>query len=129
MGYCLYGHELNESTNPIEAGLSWITKIDTGFIGSESLSDINIEKKLVPLVLTDRAIPRAEYKIFDDNDNNIGFITSGGMSPSTGNGIALAYIDMPYAKDLKQFNVKIRNKTFVMDKIKLPFYKEGTYLK
>jgi len=129
MGYCLYGHELNESTNPIEAGLSWITKIDTGFIGSESLSDINIEKKLVPLVLTDRAIPRAEYKIFDDNDNNIGFITSGGMSPSTGNGIALAYIDMPYAKDLKQFNVKIRNKTFVMDKIKLPFYKEGTFLK
>ena len=80
-------------------------------------------------MLTDRAIPRAEYKIFDDNDNNIGFITSGGMSPSTGTGIALAYIDMPYAKDLKQFNVKIRNKTFVMDKIKLPFYKEGTYLK
>jgi aminomethyltransferase len=129
MGYCLYGHELNESINPIEAGLSWITKIDTGFIGSESLSDINIEKKLVPLVLSDRAIPRAEYKIFDDNDNEIGFITSGAMSPSLQLGIALAYIDLPYAKDLNSFNIKIRNNTFTMDKTKLPFYKDGTYLK
>ena len=129
MGYCLYGHELNESINPIEAGLSWITKISTGFIGSESLSDINIEKKLVPLVLKERAIPRAEYKIFDDNDNEIGFITSGAMSPSLELGIALAYIDLPYAKDLNSFNVKIRNNTFTMDKTKLPFYKDGTYLK
>ena len=129
MGYCLYGHELNESINPIEAGLSWITKINTGFIGSEYLSNISIEKKLVPLVLNDRAIPRAEYKIFDDNDNEIGFITSGGMSPSLKLGIALAYIDLPYAKDLNSFNVKIRNNIFTMDKTKLPFYKDGTYLK
>ena len=129
MGYCLYGHELNESINPIEAGLSWITKINTGFIGSEYLSNISIEKKLVPLVLNDRAIPRSEYKIFDDNDNEIGFITSGGMSPSLKLGIALAYIDLPYAKDLNSFNVKIRNNIFTMDKTKLPFYKDGTYLK
>ena len=129
MGYCLYGHELNESINPIESGLSWITKLDTHFIGSKFLADINIEKKLVPLVLKDRAIPRAEYKIFDDNDNEIGFITSGAMSPSLKFGIALAYIDLPYAKDLNSFNIKIRNNTFTMDKAKLPFYKHGTYLK
>ena len=129
MGYCLYGHELNESINPIESGLSWITKLDTHFIGSKFLADINIEKKLVPLVLKDRAIPRAEYKIFDDNDNEIGFITSGAMSPSLKFGIALAYIDLPYAKDLNSFNIKIRNNTFTMDKVKLPFYKHGTYLK
>ena len=129
MGYCLYGHELNESINPIESELSWITKLDTHFIGSKFLADINIEKKLVPLVLKDRAIPRAEYKIFDDNDNEIGFITSGAMSPSLKFGIALAYIDLPYAKDLNSFNIKIRNNTFTMDKAKLPFYKHGTYLK
>ena len=129
MGYCLYGHELNESINPIESGLSWITKLDTQFIGSKFLADISIEKKLVPLVLKDRAIPRAEYKIFDDNDNKIGFITSGAMSPSLKFGIALAYIDLPYAKDLNSFNIKIRNNTFTMDKAKLPFYKHGTYLK
>ena len=129
MGYCLYGHELDESINPIEAGLSWITKLDTGFIGSESLSNLKIEKKLVPLVLKDRAIPRADYKIFDDNDKEIGFISSGAMSPSLGYGIALAYIDMPYAKDLNSFKVKIRNNIFTMNKAKLPFYKNGTYLK
>ena len=129
MGYCLYGHELNELINPIESGLSWITKLDTKFIGSKFLSDITIEKKLVPLVLKDRAIPRADYKIFDDNDNEVGFITSGAMSPSLQFGIALAYIDLPYAKDLNSFNVKIRNNTFAMDKAKLPFYKHGTYLK
>ena len=129
MGYCLYGHELNESINPIESGLSWITKLDTDFIGSKFLADISIEKKLVPLVLKDRAIPRAEYKIFDDNDNEIGFITSGAMSPSLKFGIALAYIDLPYAKDLNSFNIKIRNNTFTMNKAKLPFYKHGTYLK
>ena len=46
MGYCLYGHELDESINPLEAGLSWITKLDTGFIGSESLSNLKKEKIL-----------------------------------------------------------------------------------
>ena len=129
MGYCLYGHELDESINPLEAGLSWITKLDTNFIGSESLSNIKKEKKLLPLVLKDRAIPRADYKIFDDKDKEIGFITSGTMSPSLGYGIALAYIDLPYANDLNSFNVKIRNNTFTMEKAKLPFYKDGTYLK
>lgn len=129
MGYCLYGHELDESINPLEAGLSWITKLDTGFIGSESLSNLKKEKTLLPLVLKDRAIPRADYKIFDNNDKEIGFITSGAMSPSLGYGIALAYVDLPYAKDLNSFNVKIRNNTFTMDKAKLPFYKDGTYLK
>ena len=129
MGYCLYGHELNESINPIEAGLSWITKLDTEFIGSESLAHVSIEKKLVPLVLKERAIPRADYKIFDNHNKEIGLITSGAMSPSLQFGIALAYIDLPYAKELNSFNVKIRNNTFSMDKAKLPFYKDGTYLK
>ena len=79
--------------------------------------------------LKDREIPLYDYKIFDVNDNEIGFITSGTMSPSLQFGIALAYIDLPYAKDLNSFNVKIRNNTFAMDKAKLPFYKHGTYLK
>jgi len=48
-------------------------------------------------------------------DKEIGFITSGAMSPSLGYGIALAYVDLPYAKDLNSFNVKIRNNTFTMD--------------
>ena len=106
-------------------GAALSKRLDTNFVDT----DLLIEKKLVALVLKDRAIPRADYKIFDDNDKEIGFISSGAMSPSLGYGIALAYIDMPYAKDLNSFKVKIRNNIFTMNKAKLPFYKNGTYLK
>ncbi|MEC7822712.1 MAG: glycine cleavage system aminomethyltransferase GcvT [Candidatus Neomarinimicrobiota bacterium] len=127
MGYSLYGHELDESTNPIEAGLSWITKLKTNFIGSARMNSA-IERKLVPLLLKDRAIPRSGYKIFNDKDKEIGFVTSGGMSPSLSCGIALAYIDLPFAEQLECFKIKIRDNFFDIYKTKLPFYKKGTYL-
>ena len=91
MGYSLYGHELDESTTPIEAGLSWITKLKTNFIGSDKMMNSPIKRKLVPLLLKDRAIPRKGYKIFNDNDNEIGFITSGGISPSLNYSIELYF--------------------------------------
>ena len=128
MGYSLYGHELDESTTPIEAGLSWITKLKTNFIGSDKMMNSPIKRKLVPLLLKDRAIPRQGYKIFNDNDNEIGFITSGGISPSLNYSIALAYIDLPFAEELECFKIKIRDNFFDIYKTKLPFYKEGTYL-
>ena len=127
MGYSLYGHELDESTTPIEAGLSWITKLKTNFIGSDKIKN-PIKRKLMPLLLNDRAIPRQGYKIFNDNGDEIGVITSGGMSPSLNCGIALAYIDLPFAEELECFKIKIRDNFFDIYKTKLPFYKEGTYL-
>ena len=127
MGYSLYGHELDESTTPIEAGLSWITKLKTNFIGSDKIKN-PIKRKLMPLLLKDRAIPRQGYKIFNDNGDEIGVITSGGMSPSLNCGIALAYIDLPFAEELECFKIKIRDNFFDIYKTKLPFYKEGTYL-
>ena len=127
MGYSLYGHELDESTTPIEAGLSWITKLKTNFIGSDKIKN-PIKRKLIPLLLKDRAIPRQGYKIFNDNGNEIGVITSGCMSPSLNCGIALAYIDLPFAEELECFKIKIRDNFFDIYKTKLPFYKEGTYL-
>jgi len=127
MGYSLYGNELNESINPIEAGLSWITKLKTNFIGSDNMVS-PIKRKLIPLLLRDRAIPRQGYKIFNNNGDEIGFVTSGGMSPSLNCGIALAYIDLPFAEELECFKIKIRDNFFDIYKTKLPFYKEGTYL-
>jgi len=128
MGYSLYGHELDESIDPIEAGLSWIIKLDTEFIGSNKLNNIKNNRKLVPLILKDRAIPRSGYKIFNLEEKEIGFVTSGGMSPSLNLGIALAYINLPDAEELKCFKIKIRDNFFDIYKTKLPFYKEGTYL-
>ena len=68
------------------------------------------------------------YKIFNDSGDEIGFITSGGMSPSLNCGIALAYIDLHFAEELECFKIKIRDNFFDIYKTKLPFYKKGTYL-
>jgi len=127
MGYCLYGNELNEETNTVEAGLSWITKYDTDFIGSKFIKD-NISKRLIAISTEERAIPRSGYKLFSMQEKEIGIITSGGMSPSLKKGIALAYIDKEF-KNETEFKVVIRDKFFIFNKTKLPFYKEGTYLK
>ena len=128
MGYCLYGNELNEQTTPIEAGLSWITKHETYFIGSNSIQDNLPSKKLIALISEERAIPRSGYKIFSKDKNEVGVVTSGGMSPCLKKGIALAYVD--YEKSLEnEFLIGIRDNFFIFEKTKLPFYKNGTYLK
>ena len=127
MGYCLYGNELNEKTNPVEAGLSWITKYDTAFIGCKSIKG-NVSKKLIAISSEERAIPRSGYKLYSNQKKEIGMISSGGMSPSLKKGIALAYIDIDF-KNENEFYVGIRDKFFTFNKAKLPFYKKGTYLK
>ena len=127
MGYCLYGNELNEETTPIESGLGWITKLSTNFIGSQKLISNLPQKKLVPLISNERAIPRAGYDVFDKEKNNIGVVTSGGMSPMLKQGIALASIKKNFSVN-SEFYVKIRDKYFLFHKTKLPFYKKGTYL-
>ena len=127
MGYCLYGNELNEEINTVEAGLSWITKYDTNFIGSQNIKD-NVSKKLIAISSEERAIPRSGYKLYSTQKKEIGIVTSGGMSPTLKKGIALAYIDIDFKND-NEFLVGIRDKFFTFNKTKLPFYKDGTYLK
>ena len=128
MGYCLYGNELNEQTTPIEAGLSWITKHETCFIGSNSIQDNLPSKKLIALISEERAIPRSGYKIFSKEKKEVGLVTSGGMSPCLKKGIALAYVDYEMRLE-KEFLIGIRDNFFIFEKTKLPFYKNGTYLK
>ena len=128
MGYCLYGNELNEQTTTIEAGLSWITKHETSFIGSKSMQDNLPSKKLIALISEERAIPRSGYKIFSKEKKEVGVVTSGGMSPCLKKGIALAYVDYEMRLE-KEFLIGIRDNFFIFEKTKLPFYKNGTYLK
>ena len=128
MGYCLYGNELNEQTTTIEAGLSWITKHETSFIGSNSMQDNLPSKKLIALISEERAIPRSGYKIFSKDKKEVGVVTSGGMSPCLKKGIALAYVDYEMRLE-KEFLIGIRDNFFIFEKTKLPFYKNGTYLK
>ncbi len=124
-GYCLYGNDIDESTNPIEAGLGWITKLEKGdFNGFEVISKVKEEgpkRKLVGFVgYSERFIPRHNYKIFD-NDKEIGFVTSGNISPVLGKPIGMGYIQLDYAKPDTEIQIQSRGKFFPAKVVKIPF--------
>ncbi len=130
MGYCLYGNDIDETTNIIEAGLSWILKFDKGdFIGKEALLKIKQEgpKRRRVGFVTERkaAIPRKGQKIFKDG-NEVGHVTSGTMSPSLKMGIGMGYVKRPYTKKETVIEIDIRGRKEPAKIVKLPFYKEGS---
>ena len=121
---CLYGNDIDETTNPIEAGLGWITKLDKGdFIGREVLLKVKEEgpkRKLVAIVLEGQGFPRHGYKIFKDNQE-IGHVTSGTVSPVLNKGIAMGYVAREFAKVGTQLEIDIRGKKVPAVVIKPPF--------
>ncbi|MBK8808356.1 MAG: glycine cleavage system aminomethyltransferase GcvT [Bacteroidales bacterium] len=127
MGYCLYGNEIDDTTSPIEAGLGWITKsqkkskmIDKEFLDSE-MKKLPI-KKLVGLEIIERGIPRTGYQVFDKNENLIGQITSGSISPITNKGIGIAYLKTDNLNLGDEVFVSIRNKMVAAKVKKFPLY-------
>ena len=128
MKYCLYGNDIDASTNPIEAGLGWITKLDKdNFIGKEALVDAkaNITRKLICIEMIDRGIPRKGYTIVN-NGAVVGEVTSGTQSPSLNQGIGLAYVAKGFAKTGTKLKMKVRDKLLNCKVVKSPFYKEIT---
>ena len=126
MGYCLYGNDINDTTSPIEAGLGWITKFTKDFVNSENLKaqkEAGITKKLVAFELTERGIPRHDYKIVDANGKEIGIVTSGTMSPSLSKGIGMGYVPKEISKPGNEIFIQVRKKQIPATIIKLPFYK------
>jgi len=124
MGYCLYGHELNDSTTPLEAGLCWVTKLTKDFVGKEALlrqKADGVQRKLVGFVLHDRGVARAEYEIFGNEQEKIGVVTSGTMSPLTKKSIGLGYVQTPYAALGTKIYVKVRDKLLAAEVVKPPF--------
>ena len=126
MGYCLYGNDINDTTSPIEAGLGWITKFTKDFVNSENLKaqkEAGITKKLVAFELTERGIPRHDYKIVDADGKEIGIVTSGTMSPSLSKGIGMGYVPKEISKPENEIFIQVRKKQIPATIIKLPFYK------
>jgi aminomethyltransferase len=126
MGYCLYGNDIDDTTSPLEAGLGWITKFTKDFINSDSLAkqkEEGIKKKLVPFELIDKGIPRKDYPIFDSNENEIGRVTSGTMSPSLDKAIGLGYVPVEFKDEGTEIFIGVRNKMLKAKVSKLPFYK------
>lgn len=126
MGFCLYGNDINDTTSPIEAGLSWITKFNKTFTHSEILQaqkEKGVTKMLMGFEMVDKAIPRQNYLIKDTNNNAIGVVTSGTMSPSLSKGIGMGYVSSNNAKIGDEVLISIRDKNYKAVLVKLPFYK------
>ncbi|HIE05213.1 MAG TPA: glycine cleavage system aminomethyltransferase GcvT [bacterium (Candidatus Stahlbacteria)] len=126
MKYCLYGNDITRETNPLEAGLSWIIKMDKedGFIGKEALVRIKeqgLKRRLVAFVM-EEGIPRPDYRIFADG-KEVGFVTSGNYSPCLKRGIGVGYVAQGLHKPDTQIQVDIRGKMLGAKIIKPPFYK------
>lgn len=125
-GFCLYGNDIDDTTSPIEAGLGWITSMSEGkeFIGKKPILQLKAEglkKRLRGFKMIDRGIPRHGYEIFDANDNKIGQVSSGTMSPSLGIGIGMGYIETAHAALGSTIYIKVRNKLLKAEVVKLPF--------
>src|SRR5512143_2983504 len=125
MGYCLYGNDIDETTNPLEAGLGWITKLGKGdFIGRDALLKIKAQaprRALVGFVVQgDKAFPRHGYDL-RAGDSGIGTVTSGTVSPSLHKGIGLGYVASGYAEPGTAIDVAIRSKNVRAQIVKTPF--------
>lgn len=127
-GFCLYGNDINDTTSPIAAGLGWITKFSDGndFIDRElfaSQKDNGVSHRLKGFVMEERAIPRQHYEVVNADDEVIGEVTSGTMSPMLKKGIGMAYVTKPYWKEGSEIFIKVRNKSAKAIITRPPFYK------
>lgn len=122
--YCLYGSDITAETNPIEAGLGWITKFKKGsFIGSQALAKVKAagpDRKLAAFRMEGRAIPRHGYALLAGGER-VGEATSGTQSPTLKQGIGLGYVGAAHAQVGSALEVEIRGKGVRATVVKPPF--------
>ena len=127
-GYCLYGHELDRDTTPLEAGLGWVVKPDASdFVGRDALvrqKESGIPRKLVGLVAESRSIPRAGHEIVTTDGKPVGIVTSGSQSPVLGKGVALGYVpnDPAYTTAGTPLGISVRGRVQAATVTKPPFH-------
>jgi aminomethyltransferase len=108
----LYGNDMDESRNPIEAGLGWVCKEATGFIGADAVAaarDAGAERKLVPFALTGPGIPRQGNEIMHEGEA-AGVVTSGTLSPCLEKGVGMGYVDTGIAEAGNEIEIDVRGK-------------------
>ena len=124
LGYCLYGHDIDDTTSPIEAGLGWITSFNKDFIMKDFHSAIKSagpKKKLVGFEMIDRGIPRQHYPILNAAGEVIGEVTSGTQSPNLSKGIGMGYVETSQSKVGAEIFISIRDKSLKAQIVKMPF--------
>jgi aminomethyltransferase len=114
-GYPLYGHEIDDSTTPVEAGLMWVVKPEKGdFIGCEQIAAVKEKgpgRKLVGITLQERIVPRQGYNLYA-GEEAVGTVTSGVFSPMRSLGLGMAYVKVPHHKSGSELTVDIRGKNY-----------------
>lgn len=130
MGFCLYGHDINDTTSPIAAGLGWITKLTDNkknLVARTLIEKVKAEgpaQKLVGFEMVDKGIPRQHYPIIDAEGREIGEVTSGTMSPSLKKAIGLGYVVKDFSKVGTEIYIQVRGKNLKAQVVKIPFYKK-----
>lgn len=126
-GLPLYGHELDDQTSPLEAGLGWSVKLEKGgdFLGREAMlkqQKEGLPKSLVCLKSEGKALPRQGYPIFH-GDKQVGAVTSGSQGIFVGYPIACAWVPAALTKIGTELHVGIRDSKVAAQVVKRPFYK------
>jgi aminomethyltransferase len=119
----LYGNDLSEDRNPIEAGLGWVCKLDTNFIGAEALRGYEPADALVPFAFTEQGIPRQGNPILVDG-SPAGEVTSGTMSPCLEIGIGMGYVPVAAREPGTKIEVDVRGKLRPAEVRERPLYRK-----
>jgi glycine cleavage system T protein (aminomethyltransferase) len=120
----LYGNDLSEDRNPIEAGLGWCCKLDTGFIGSDALAAVEPAQRLVPFAFTGPGIPRQDNTVAAPH--GAGVVTSGTLSPCLEIGIGMAYVPVADTEPGTPIEVDVRGKARPAEVRDKPLYRKAT---
>lgn len=126
-GFCLYGHDIDDTRSTIEAGLGWITKFVEGndFIDRprfEAQKNESTAQRLKGFVMVDKGIPRQHYTVVDAQGQTIGEVTSGTMSPMMKVGVGMAYLNKGFWKEGTEIFIQIRDKNLKAKIVALPIY-------
>jgi aminomethyltransferase len=125
MRYALYGNDIDQTTNPLEAVLGWIVKPAKGdFIGKPAIERVRAEgpkRKLIGLEMADRSVARHGYPVLSGG-RRVGEITSGTFGPSVEKSIAMAYVETPLAAIGTAIDVEIRGQARPAHVVKTPFH-------
>jgi aminomethyltransferase len=125
----LYGNDIDETTNPIEAGLSWTVRLDKGdFVGRSALERVKEqgpERRLAGFEMTGRGIARHGYPLHERDGNRVGVCTSGAPSPTLGKNIGLGYLPVSMTEIGSEFQVDCRGRFVSAVVVRTPFYKRA----
>ena len=126
MAYCLYGHDIDDTTSPIEADLGWIMGRgdNKGFIGADTVlkhREQGPARKRVGIVLTGKGVAREEAEIRNENDEMIGKLSSGGFSPSLEKAIGMGYVPAAYTAPGTKLLINVRGRNIEAEVAPMPF--------